>query len=431
MRRRTTGAASIATCGCSRPARASARPARRARSRASGAARARRRTGRRRARRRLLRRERRRRGDRAARSARRSSSSRRRSPYRGGRPADAAAVSASGIGGSHASRSRPRSASSRPAIAEARGCPAGDELYAFELDLDAVARRVGLTSATTCARNRCRASHRSCATCRCWSIAPCLRLPFVALSARRRLRRSRSVIEFDRYRGKGVPEGRVSLSLRLTFRVPGADADGRRSRRGDGADRRGAGGAHGATTQTVEELHGKVGSSSSVASSGYRGDQIGSKQKLKQLVAVRSIALRTETDAAGERLELRPRRRGEYQRATDENARLRAELDAARGRIAEAEGTGTELRRCARSASRSAAASTRCSSRSKRSICSVGSTRSPDHGQRRRSPRERRDQRAAVSDPQPRSMPPTSPTWRPTSRRRCGSRPASPPPATR
>ena len=27
-------------------------------------------------------------------------------------------------------------------------------------------------------------------------------------------------IEFDRYRGKGVPDGRVSLSLRLTFRSP-------------------------------------------------------------------------------------------------------------------------------------------------------------------------------------------------------------------
>ena len=26
--------------------------------------------------------------------------------------------------------------------------------------------------------------------------------------------------EFDRYRGKGIPEGRVSLSLRLTFRSP-------------------------------------------------------------------------------------------------------------------------------------------------------------------------------------------------------------------
>jgi phenylalanyl-tRNA synthetase beta chain len=28
------------------------------------------------------------------------------------------------------------------------------------------------------------------------------------------------VIEFDRYRGKGVPDDRVSLSLRLTFRSP-------------------------------------------------------------------------------------------------------------------------------------------------------------------------------------------------------------------
>jgi phenylalanyl-tRNA synthetase beta chain len=29
-----------------------------------------------------------------------------------------------------------------------------------------------------------------------------------------------SISEFDRYQGKGVPEGRVSLSLRLTFRAP-------------------------------------------------------------------------------------------------------------------------------------------------------------------------------------------------------------------
>jgi phenylalanyl-tRNA synthetase beta chain len=27
-----------------------------------------------------------------------------------------------------------------------------------------------------------------------------------------------SIVEFDRYLGKGIPEGRVSLSLRLTFR---------------------------------------------------------------------------------------------------------------------------------------------------------------------------------------------------------------------
>ncbi|HEX6975107.1 MAG TPA: hypothetical protein VF147_11945, partial [Vicinamibacterales bacterium] len=29
-----------------------------------------------------------------------------------------------------------------------------------------------------------------------------------------------AITEFDRYQGKGVPEGRVSLSLRLTFRAP-------------------------------------------------------------------------------------------------------------------------------------------------------------------------------------------------------------------
>ena len=49
------------------------------------------------------------------------------------------------------------------------------------------------------------------------------------------------------------------------------------------------------------------------------------EQKLKQLVGVLD---RTRADVA---------------RANDENARLRAELDNARGRIAEAEGTGAEL----------------------------------------------------------------------------------------
>jgi phenylalanyl-tRNA synthetase beta chain len=29
-----------------------------------------------------------------------------------------------------------------------------------------------------------------------------------------------SIAEFDRYHGKGVPAGRISLSLRLTFRAP-------------------------------------------------------------------------------------------------------------------------------------------------------------------------------------------------------------------
>lgn len=49
------------------------------------------------------------------------------------------------------------------------------------------------------------------------------------------------------------------------------------------------------------------------------------EQKLKQLVAVLD------------------RTRAEYARATDENSRLRAELEGARGRIAEAETVGPEL----------------------------------------------------------------------------------------
>ena len=49
------------------------------------------------------------------------------------------------------------------------------------------------------------------------------------------------------------------------------------------------------------------------------------EQKLKQLV---SVLDRARTDAA---------------RAAEENTRLRAELDAARARLVDAEGTGTEL----------------------------------------------------------------------------------------
>jgi regulator of replication initiation timing len=49
------------------------------------------------------------------------------------------------------------------------------------------------------------------------------------------------------------------------------------------------------------------------------------EQKLKQLVAVLD------------------RTRSEYARATEENGRLRSELDATRTQLADAEGVGTEL----------------------------------------------------------------------------------------
>ena len=63
-------------------------------------------------------------------------------------------------------------------------------------------------------------SRRSCATSRCSST---IALP--AATVRGTIRSVGpatlvSIVEFDRYQGKGVPEGRVSLSLRLTFRAP-------------------------------------------------------------------------------------------------------------------------------------------------------------------------------------------------------------------
>ena len=63
------------------------------------------------------------------------------------------------------------------------------------------------------------------------------------------------------------------------------------------------------------------------------------EQKLKQLVAVMD---RTRTEHARVSDEL-ARVRGEHQRAAEENTRLRAEIDGARTRLAEAEGTGSEL----------------------------------------------------------------------------------------
>jgi phenylalanyl-tRNA synthetase beta chain len=104
-----------------------------------------------------------------------------------------------------------------PAVAAARGFPASEELYAAELDLEALA-------AVSSADDR--------------AIEPLPRYPSIvrdismlvedtlpAATVRGTIRAAApstlvSIIEFDRYQGKGVSEGRVSLSIRLTFRAP-------------------------------------------------------------------------------------------------------------------------------------------------------------------------------------------------------------------
>jgi phenylalanyl-tRNA synthetase beta chain len=100
------------------------------------------------------------------------------------------------------------------AVSERHGLPPGDAVYVAEIDLDA---------AEACATEpgRVEPLPRYPSVTRDISIVVDATLP--SATVRRTIRdagpptlvRTR---EFDRYQGKGVPEGKISLSLRLTFR---------------------------------------------------------------------------------------------------------------------------------------------------------------------------------------------------------------------
>ena len=100
-------------------------------------------------------------------------------------------------------------------IAEARGFPPGEDVYVAELDVDAMA------AAARGEELRAQTLPKFPAIVRDVSILVDEALP--AAGVRGTIRSAapetlESIMEFDRYQGKGVPEGRVSLSLRLTFR---------------------------------------------------------------------------------------------------------------------------------------------------------------------------------------------------------------------
>ena len=102
-----------------------------------------------------------------------------------------------------------------PQIAEARGLPAGEEIYVAEIDTDALSTR----SAADDLRAETLPKYPSIV--RDVSILIDEALP--AASVRGTIRSAapellHSIAEFDRYQGKGIPDGRTSLSLRLTFR---------------------------------------------------------------------------------------------------------------------------------------------------------------------------------------------------------------------
>jgi phenylalanyl-tRNA synthetase beta chain len=104
-----------------------------------------------------------------------------------------------------------------PRIAEAHGLPHSEEVYVAEIDTESLVR-VGAGDDL-----RAESLPRYPSIVRDVSILVDEALP--AASVRGTIRSAAphtlaSIAEFDRYQGKGVPEGRISLSLRLTFRDP-------------------------------------------------------------------------------------------------------------------------------------------------------------------------------------------------------------------
>ena len=103
----------------------------------------------------------------------------------------------------------------QPAIAQARGLPAGEEIYVAEIDLDALGR------AAPGGELRAESLPKYPSIVRDVSILVDEGLPAAAVRGTIRSAAPSfltSIVEFDRYQGKGIPEGRTSLSLRLTFR---------------------------------------------------------------------------------------------------------------------------------------------------------------------------------------------------------------------
>jgi phenylalanyl-tRNA synthetase beta chain len=105
-----------------------------------------------------------------------------------------------------------------PAVAEARGLPSHDEVYVAELDLDAVSDLISLGTGM-----KVQGLPRHPSVVRDISMIVAEVLPAATLRATIHASAPPTLVdvrEVARYQGKGVPEGHVSLSFRLTFRDP-------------------------------------------------------------------------------------------------------------------------------------------------------------------------------------------------------------------
>ena len=104
-----------------------------------------------------------------------------------------------------------------PSIAQARGLPADDAIYAAELDLAAIAR-----AGTDRRRMVAAPLPRYPSIVRDLAVIIDAALPAVTVRETIRSVAPQTLLqigEFDRYVGKGIPAGRMSLAFRLTFRA--------------------------------------------------------------------------------------------------------------------------------------------------------------------------------------------------------------------
>jgi phenylalanyl-tRNA synthetase beta chain len=104
-----------------------------------------------------------------------------------------------------------------PNVAERHGVPASEAIYVAEIDLDAAERASRGRALAIEPLPRYPSVTRDISILVDDTLAASVVRETVRQAAPTTLVRVR---EFDRYQGKGVPEGKVSLSLRLTFRSP-------------------------------------------------------------------------------------------------------------------------------------------------------------------------------------------------------------------